>query len=109
MNPNEQNMWREIADIIEPYCINGAGYIRDYYEDEHCKGFTMRINASGNLYLIAKGIKTEGDVFLIEDDIRQYVFQKSLAEERKGHYDPNTLNYVDPPGTFEGLSDEADA
>ena len=39
-------MWLDIAEAIEPYCVNGAGYIRDHYENDDCQGFTITTDRS---------------------------------------------------------------
>ena len=52
MTPNLQAMWLDIAEAIEPYCKDGAQYIRYYYEDGKCLGFTLS-NSEGKLCLHA--------------------------------------------------------
>jgi hypothetical protein len=81
MTPNEQRMWNDIAEAIEPYCVNGAGYIRNYYEDSKCIGFDI-ITKNSKIRLLARRCADE-EVFDIEEDLRIF--------------------YKDPPGTFEGL------
>jgi hypothetical protein len=76
-------MWHDIAEAIEPYCVNGAGYIRDYFEDENCTGFSMINFNRGELGIRAQTVDREAHVYPIEEDLRIF--------------------YKDKPGTFEGL------
>lgn len=83
MTPNEQSMWRDIAEAIEPYCVNGAGFIRESYEDEGNIGFYMETKEPGSITIGLIG-KPELAVSLpVEEDLR--IFNK------------------DKPGYFEGM------
>lgn len=84
MTPNEQAMWLDIAEAIEPYCVNGAGYIKDHFEDEICIGFDI-ITKNSKIRLLARNCADE-EIFEIEEDLRIF--------------------YKDPPGTFEGMPND---
>ena len=83
MTPNEQAMWRDIAEAIEPYCVNGAGFIKDYYEDETNIGFYLEMREPNSITIGIIGKPLLGNNFPIEEDLR--IFNK------------------DKPGTFEGM------
>ena len=103
MTPNEQKMWYEIAQAMEPYCVNGAGFIYGYVEDPECKGFSLK-HLPGTNDIGMSAYYLDSATFPIEEDIRLYQLQKQA--EGKGYYDHKTLNWVDPPGTFEGMEDK---
>ena len=109
MTPNEQAMWNSVSEAIEPYCVDGAQYIRDYCEHEEFDGFTITggMGEPRSLKITVYLKEPMWKYFPIEDDLRIYQLQKQA--EGKGYYDHKTLNWVDAPGTFEGLPDEADA
>lgn len=86
MTPNEQAMWQDIAEAIEPYCVNGAGYIRDYYEDEECIGFEISQHGYHTLKIRPVNVNMKEEEFIIEEDLRIF--------------------YKDPPGTFEGMPND---
>ncbi len=82
MSPNERAMWRDIAEAIEPYCVNGAGFIRDRYESD-IPGFYMENHEPGILNIGIIGSAINVVQLPIEEDLRIF--------------------YKDPPGTFEGM------
>lgn len=105
MTPNEQKMWYEIAQAIEPYCINGGGFIYDNFEEPSVVGFEITTFANRlSIKALIPDVVTETFIFEIEDDIRLNQLQKQA--EGKGYYDYKTLNWVDAPGTFEGIEDK---
>ena len=65
MTPNNQRMWYDIAEAIEPYCVNGAGYIRDYVEDPNVWGFKL-LDGIGGLNINALGMPGVGKNFEVE-------------------------------------------
>ena len=82
MTPNEQAMWHDIAEAIEPYCVNGAGFIRDYFEDEGNIGFYMETRDPGSITIGLIG-KPELAVSLpVEEDLR--IFNKDRLGEFEG-------------------------
>ena len=84
MTPTEQAMWHDIAEAITPYCVDGAQYIKDYVEDENCKGFVLnQMEEKVKIRLRASNIDLDFKEFPIEEDLR--IFNK------------------DKPGTFEGM------
>lgn len=90
MTPNEQAMWHDIAEAIEPYCVNGAGFIRDYFEDPICEGFTITapIAEPSQLKITCYMEEPLQQYFPIEEDLR--IFNK------------------DKPGYFEGMPVDGD-
>jgi hypothetical protein len=80
-------MWRDIAEAIEPYCVNGAGFIRDRYEEDII-GFYMENHNRGMLTIGLIGSPINVIELPIEEDMRIF--------------------YKDPPGTFEGIPDDCD-
>jgi len=68
MTPNEQAMWRDIAETIEPYCVNGGGFIRKYFEDAKCEGFVLRSFVNTN-ELAIDAMFIDAAVFPIEEII----------------------------------------
>lgn len=106
MTPNEQKMWHEISETITPYCVDGAGYILGFHEDPNCLGFSF-VQNHGSVYIKALGCPGDGEDFPIEEDFR--IYQELKKIEGKGYYDSKTLNWVEPPGMFEGLPIDAEA
>lgn len=85
MTPREQALWLDISQAIEPYCVDGAQYIKDYYEHEHCAGFDMTTKDS-ELLMQALHCTMGVSRFNIEEDLR--IFNK------------------DRPGEFEGMPND---
>jgi hypothetical protein len=87
MNALEQHFWNRIADTIEPHCVNTAGYIYDFVENEKCQGFVLKTkNEQCTIHVIG-------------------IDEKPLTQPIEESY--FHLHYKDPPGTFEGISVEA--
>lgn len=82
MTPTEQAMWHDIAEAIEPYCVNGAGYMKDSYEDPECLGFSITSDGD-HLKITVYMHEPIWKYFPIEEDLR--IFNK------------------DKPGYFEGM------
>lgn len=91
MTPNEQRMWHDIAEVIEPYCVNGAGFIKDYFDDPICEGFTITapIAEPSQLKITCYLEGPLQEYFRIEEDLRIF--------------------YKDKPGTFEGLPNDSNS
>lgn len=82
MTPNEQAMWHDIAEAIEPYCVNGAGMIRDHYEQEDCEGFSLL---------------SDNNVLRIQSHFNECITNKFPIEEGLRIFNK------DKPGYFEGM------
>lgn len=65
MTPNEQAMWRDIAEAIAPYCVNASELIIDYFENGKCTGFRLS-QEIGHLYIKPWGIDEDYRIFPIE-------------------------------------------
>jgi hypothetical protein len=103
MDEDEKFLWRKIADSLHPQCVNLYCQMSDFIENESCIGFKLE-SKEGKIKLYCNGVDKD---FAESPGIHHILTEKieSMHSDPKTCYNKD-LNYVDPPGTFEGISDD---
>ncbi len=94
MRLEDQYFWQSIQEAIDERYPDIGGYIVDFAEEDACEGFELRVH-NGKIAIKVIGI----------DHPARY--DKTYLTETERQYNPFSLNYIDPPGTFEGIPEDA--
>ena len=95
MKLEDYYFWMDIQDAIDRKYPQIGGYILDFSEMDECQGYQLTCR-NGKITIKAFGVNEPSR------------HDTTFLTENECNYRCKSLSYIDPPGTFEGISLDAD-